>query len=210
MVIARQSVSGIRLGAHHGDSYFRLVLLCSNCGRGHVTWRGARITSREELAVADPGPSDVRPVHRRPHPGTHRPRSGPREARVAQAQLTFRFGRSRAARASESATRVYVGRVSARGTLGPYEGATEPAAVPLSRRVWCRSSCANFLHGPRLRTRAEVRNREHDRPKHSSLYEIVLREGGADDLVTYIDGALLVDMWDELVVPRVVRHAWQP
>jgi hypothetical protein len=40
---------------HHGDSYFRVQLLCSVCRRGRVTWRGARITSAEELAAVDPG-----------------------------------------------------------------------------------------------------------------------------------------------------------
>lgn len=38
-----------------GDSYFRLLVLCSVCGRTHVTWRGARITSAEDLAAAQPG-----------------------------------------------------------------------------------------------------------------------------------------------------------
>ena len=40
---------------HHGASYFRLQLLCSECGRGRVTWRGMRITSADDLAAADPG-----------------------------------------------------------------------------------------------------------------------------------------------------------
>lgn len=26
----------------------------------------------------------------------------------------------------------------------------------------------------------------------------------------YVDGALLVDLWDELVLPRAVRSAWAP
>lgn len=30
------------------------------------------------------------------------------------------------------------------------------------------------------------------------------------DILRYIDGALLVDLWPELVVPREVRTAWQP
>jgi hypothetical protein len=40
---------------HHGETYFRLQLVCSNCGRGRVTWRGMRITSAADLAAADPG-----------------------------------------------------------------------------------------------------------------------------------------------------------
>jgi hypothetical protein len=34
--------------------------------------------------------------------------------------------------------------------------------------------------------------------------------GSADDLSRYVDGALLVDLWDELVLPRAVRAAWAP
>ncbi len=38
----------------------------------------------------------------------------------------------------------------------------------------------------------------------------MLREGDPDDIRSIIDGALLVDLWDELVLPRVVRSAWDP
>ncbi len=48
-----------------------------------------------------------------------------------------------------------------------------------------------------------------DRRQRARVYEIVLREGGPDDVLTYIDGALLVDLWDELVLPREIRAAWQ-
>jgi hypothetical protein len=37
----------------------------------------------------------------------------------------------------------------------------------------------------------------------------VLREGGPDDIVAYIDGLLLVDLWDELVLPWQVLAAWE-
>jgi transcriptional regulator with XRE-family HTH domain len=47
-----------------------------------------------------------------------------------------------------------------------------------------------------------------DRRQRARVYEIVLREGGPDDVRTYIDGALLVDLWDELVLPGAVRAAW--
>jgi transcriptional regulator with XRE-family HTH domain len=46
------------------------------------------------------------------------------------------------------------------------------------------------------------------RPDRARVYEIVLREGTSRDVVKYIDGALLVDLWDELVLPRDVREAW--
>lgn len=47
-----------------------------------------------------------------------------------------------------------------------------------------------------------------DRSQRGRVYEIVLREGGAEDILTYVDGALLVDLWPELVLPREVRAAW--
>ena len=48
-----------------------------------------------------------------------------------------------------------------------------------------------------------------DRHQRARCYEIALREGTVDDLLRYVDGALLVDLWDELVLPREVRAAWQ-
>ncbi|WP_207387195.1 hypothetical protein [Frankia sp. Cppng1_Ct_nod] len=48
-----------------------------------------------------------------------------------------------------------------------------------------------------------------DRRQRHRLYEIVLREGRAEDILTYIDGALLVDAWPELVLPALVRRAWE-
>lgn len=49
-----------------------------------------------------------------------------------------------------------------------------------------------------------------DRSHRARVYEIVLREGGRDDILTYVDGALLVDLWDDLVLPRDLRTAWDP
>jgi transcriptional regulator with XRE-family HTH domain len=49
-----------------------------------------------------------------------------------------------------------------------------------------------------------------DRGERSRVYELVLREGNEADLLAYVDGALLVDLWDELVLPRAVRAAWSP
>jgi hypothetical protein len=37
------------------------------------------------------------------------------------------------------------------------------------------------------------------------LYEIVLQEGTPADILAYVDGALLVDLWEDLVLPRAVR-----
>lgn len=49
-----------------------------------------------------------------------------------------------------------------------------------------------------------------DRRQRARVYEIVLREGTLDDLLTYVDGVLLVELWDDLVLPRAVRDVWTP
>jgi transcriptional regulator with XRE-family HTH domain len=49
-----------------------------------------------------------------------------------------------------------------------------------------------------------------DRRQRARCYEIVLREGMPADILRFVDGALLVDLWPDLVVPRDVRDAWQP
>jgi len=48
------------------------------------------------------------------------------------------------------------------------------------------------------------------RADRARVYEIVLQEGTPADILTYVDGALLVDLWDDLVLPRAVRSAWEP
>jgi hypothetical protein len=49
-----------------------------------------------------------------------------------------------------------------------------------------------------------------DRADRARAYEIVLREGGPDDVSRYLDATLLLDLWQELVLPRDVRAAWSP
>jgi hypothetical protein len=48
-----------------------------------------------------------------------------------------------------------------------------------------------------------------DRRQRARVYELVLREGRPVDVLTYLDGALLLDVWNELVLPVVVRAAWK-
>jgi hypothetical protein len=48
------------------------------------------------------------------------------------------------------------------------------------------------------------------RADRARVYEAVLQEGRPADILAYIDGALLADLWDELVLPRAVRSAWAP
>ncbi len=49
-----------------------------------------------------------------------------------------------------------------------------------------------------------------DRRRRARCCEIVLREGSHTDLLRFIDGALLIDAWDDLVLPRELRAAWHP
>ena len=49
-----------------------------------------------------------------------------------------------------------------------------------------------------------------DRRRRARCYEIVLREGTPADLLRFLDGALLVDAWPDLVLPSELRSAWQP
>jgi hypothetical protein len=49
-----------------------------------------------------------------------------------------------------------------------------------------------------------------DRRQRARVYEIVLREGTREDICDYLDGALLVDLWPELVLPAPLRREWQP
>jgi transcriptional regulator with XRE-family HTH domain len=48
-----------------------------------------------------------------------------------------------------------------------------------------------------------------DRQERHRVYEIVLREGTADDIMTYVDGALLIDAWPVLVLPAPIRQGWE-
>lgn len=49
-----------------------------------------------------------------------------------------------------------------------------------------------------------------DRHDRQRAYEIVLREGGPEDIEQYVDGALLVDSWNEMFLPKWISAAWQP
>jgi len=56
----------------------------------------------------------------------------------------------------------------------------------------------------------QARFRLADRADRARAYEIVLREGRGEDIAAIVDGVLLVDVFDELVLPRDLRAAWQP
>lgn len=48
------------------------------------------------------------------------------------------------------------------------------------------------------------------RGDRARVYEVVLQEGRPADILSYVDGVLLADLWDDLVLPRAVRSAWSP
>jgi hypothetical protein len=48
------------------------------------------------------------------------------------------------------------------------------------------------------------------RADRARVYEVVLQEGRPADILAYVDGALLADLWDDLVLPGAVRAAWSP
>lgn len=47
-----------------------------------------------------------------------------------------------------------------------------------------------------------------DRRQRALVYEQVLSEGTAEDVRWFIDVDELIDLWDELVLPRAVSLAW--
>ncbi len=49
-----------------------------------------------------------------------------------------------------------------------------------------------------------------DRRQRARLYEVLLREGTPADIEGWVDGALLVDVWADMVLPRMLRPLWQP
>lgn len=75
----------------------------------------------------------------------------------------------------------------------PIKDAFADVTLPLSVN-WSRPGAVFRLSSRRERTRC---------------YEIVLREGMPADILRVIDGALLVDVWPEIVLPREVRDAWR-
>jgi len=49
-----------------------------------------------------------------------------------------------------------------------------------------------------------------DRHQRARAYETVLREGRGEDIAALVDGTLLLELWDDLVLPPDIRAAWQP
>jgi DNA-binding XRE family transcriptional regulator len=49
-----------------------------------------------------------------------------------------------------------------------------------------------------------------DRTDRTSLYANLLVKGDAHQIMRWVDGALLVDLWEELELPAQIRTAWEP
>ena len=49
-----------------------------------------------------------------------------------------------------------------------------------------------------------------DRDDRRRLYENLLVSGDAEQIMRWVDGALLIDLWNELDLPPGIRTAWEP
>lgn len=49
-----------------------------------------------------------------------------------------------------------------------------------------------------------------NRTDRARAYEILIRRALPESMIRWLDGALLVDLWDELDLPSPVRSAWSP
>jgi hypothetical protein len=48
------------------------------------------------------------------------------------------------------------------------------------------------------------------RDERRRAYELLIRRGLPQQMIRWMDGGLLVDLWDELDLPDPVRDAWEP
>ena len=49
----------------------------------------------------------------------------------------------------------------------------------------------------------------HDRAQRKEAYEHLILRGAPEDMLRWLDGPLLVDIWEELELPEPVRKAWR-
>jgi transcriptional regulator with XRE-family HTH domain len=49
-----------------------------------------------------------------------------------------------------------------------------------------------------------------DRTNRKGLYQNLLVKGDAHQIMRWVDGALLVDVWEKLELPAQIRSAWEP
>ncbi len=90
--------------------------------------------------------------------------------------------------------------------------ARRPYAVP--SRLWrlaAEDALARFEPGIHLWWSGPARTLDlAHRAQRLRAYEIVLREGGPEDIERIVDGVLLCEGWPDLVLPPELRSAWQP
>ncbi|CAN5326798.1 hypothetical protein BH20ACT3_BH20ACT3_03870 [soil metagenome] len=93
------------------------------------------------------------------------------------------------------------------GTVGP---AARPVAVPDDVDDPTVSKASGMVELPRS-VRWSHPRRSYDldiRSERLLVYEQVLTEGGEEDIRRFVQGDILLDLWDELVLPEHVRRAW--
>jgi hypothetical protein len=101
-----------------------------------------------------------------------------------------------------------IGYSTSRPTLSAYERGPE---VAVAGDLRASPGCGRHgLGGPAELLRGARRVAGLSQAELAERGRIVLREGGPDDVLRYVDGVLLVDIWDELVLPGYVRLAWDP
>jgi transcriptional regulator with XRE-family HTH domain len=72
-------------------------------------------------------------------------------------------------------------------------------------------TCFATLHIPDLIGHTEKNTwNMRDRDGRRGAYEQLIRRGLPQQMIRWIDGGLLVDLWDELDLPDPVREAWEP
>lgn len=86
-----------------------------------------------------------------------------------------------------------------------------PVAVPADLATWRGEKAVGRVESP-LRVHwsgAAPRTYDLDDPigRHR-VYELVLTEGTEDDVRRYIRPDVLVQIWEEIVLPQYVRRAW--
>ena len=96
----------------------------------------------------------------------------------------------------------------------------QEADVGRGRTAWVPDRLPDLPAGEALRTLAMPLHLDWSRPQRSvrlsdrreraRAYEVVLREGAPADIESIVYGALLIDVWDEIVLPRAIRSEWQP
>ena len=88
---------------------------------------------------------------------------------------------------------------------------TEPFWVP--NMLWNVGppTCFVILHVPDMVNHTSQTDWDlSDRTDRARAYEILIRWGLPQAMLRWLDGALLVDLWDELNLPDEIRMCWSP